>query len=227
MITRVVGRLLASALLVLVTSGCAYTVNGTPVAGPKPAVPTTECEYTDARSEPEQKPVARPDGAKVPLKGEVVIEVDTPLGDLEFTLDAAAAPCSVHSFRHLVEQRFYHGNSCHRLVTEGIWIVQCGDPTTSGVGGPGYRYDDPTARVAEHKRGMIGMANRATKGTNGSQFFILYKDSDFPPDYPMFGKVTKGLDILEDVSKGGVIPGYSKTDGKPVKELKFKTVREK
>ncbi|CCH29820.1 hypothetical protein BN6_25060 [Saccharothrix espanaensis DSM 44229] len=214
-------------MFLLLGSGCAYTIQGTPVAGPLPEVPTVECTYVDTSEEANNKAVEPPSGKDVPSGGEVVMRLDTALGDLEFTLDAASAPCSVHSFRHLVEKRLYDGNACHRLVTEGIWIVQCGDPTTSGLGGPGYRYDDPEARTGGYERGVIGMANRATAGTNGSQFFIVYKDSEFPPDYPIIGKVTKGLDIIDQVATAGVTPVTSKTDGKPVKQLKFKKVQER
>ncbi|MEU4804814.1 peptidylprolyl isomerase [Actinosynnema sp. NPDC023587] len=219
--------LLAGAVLVLLTSGCAYTVHGTPVAGPLPPVPTVGCTYVDTSGEPNTKAVEPPPGAEVPSAGRVVLRLDTALGELEFTLEAAFAPCSVHSFRHLAEQRLYDGNSCHRLVTSGIWIVQCGDPTPSGVGGPGYRYDDPGARTGGYGRGVIGMANRATAGTNGSQFFIVYKDSEFPPDYPVIGEVSRGMDVIDRVAAGGVVPVAGESDGKPVTELKFTEVVEK
>ncbi|MEV0676222.1 peptidylprolyl isomerase [Actinosynnema sp. NPDC050436] len=214
-----VRRLLVSALLVLLTGGCTASVQGRPVAGPLPEVPTTECAYTSG--EDGDKVVARPSGSAVPAGGQVVVRLGSALGDLELTLEAAYAPCSVHSFRHLVDQRFYRGSSCHRLVTDGIWIIQCGDPTTSGVGGPGYRFDDPDARTGGYKRGVVGMANKGTPGTNGSQFFIVYKDSDFPAYFPVIGKVTKGLDVVDRVAAGGITPTNSATDGTPLKELRF------
>ncbi|WP_433271804.1 peptidylprolyl isomerase [Actinosynnema sp. CS-041913] len=219
-------RLLLSAVLVLLTTGCAYTVQGTPVAGPLPPVPTVKCDYKSVTTDADTKAVALPDGDQVPVEGEVVFTLETSGGDIEFTFDAASAPCSVHSFRHLVDERYYNGNSCHRMTTQGIWIVQCGDPVGSGQGGPTYKYDDPDAKTGGYKRGVIGIANRGTPGTNGSQFFIVYKDSEFPPDYPVLGEVTRGMDVIDKVATGGVVPGYSENDGKPIRELKFTTVKE-
>lgn len=213
--------------MVLLTTGCAYTVQGTPVAGPLPEVPMTKCDYKSVAGDGDTKQVDLPDGDRVPAEGEVVFSVDTSQGDIEFTMDAASAPCSVHSFKHLVQERFYHGNKCHRMVTAGIWIIQCGDPTGLGQGGPSYKYDDPDAKTGGYERGVIGMANRSTPGTNGSQFFIVYKDSEFPSHYPVLGKVTRGMDVLDKVAAGGVVAVQSETDGKPVKELKLTTITEK
>ncbi|RKT53939.1 peptidylprolyl isomerase [Saccharothrix australiensis] len=222
-------RLLSTAVVVLLTSGCAQPVPGRPVAGPLPPVPTTHCEYTRDPEATTTTRVTAPSDDGVPAEGRTALTVKTTRGDLELTLDAASAPCSVHNFRHLVEQRFYEGHSCHRLVTEGIWLIQCGDPTGTGVGGPGYKYDDPEAAEADYTRGVIGMANRGTPGTNGSQFFIVYRDSAFPPNFPVIGEVTRGLDVIDKVAAEGVRPesGLGPTDGLPRLDLKFTKVEEK
>jgi len=227
-------RLLSTAVLLLLTTGCAYTVQGRPVAGPLPPVPTTQCQYPRDPDSATSTRVQPPGEYEVPLKGTSVFTLATGEGDIELTLDAASAPCAVHNFRHLVGKRFYDGTKCHRLVTEGIRIIQCGDPTGTGSGGPGYRYDDPKAKTGGYARGVVGMANRGTPGTNGSQFFIVYEDSEFPPHYPVIGRVTRGLDVVEEVAALGVQPTYTEdrktvqqTDGPPVVDFKFTTVREK
>jgi peptidyl-prolyl cis-trans isomerase B (cyclophilin B) len=104
-------------------------------------------------------------------------------------LDRAAAPCTVNSFESLVQQKFYDKTRCHRLVDSGIFVLQCGDPTGSGSGGPGYTFADETDGTEKYTGGTIAMANGGPN-TNGSQFFFVYEDSStLPPNYTIFGRM--------------------------------------
>jgi peptidyl-prolyl cis-trans isomerase B (cyclophilin B) len=142
-------------------------------------------------------------------------------------LDAESAPCSVHSFRHLIKERFYPSTSCHRLAVEGIWMIQCGDPLGTGMGGPGYTYDDPTARTGDYTRGVVAMANAGTPGTNGSQFFIVCQDSPLiGPDFPVIGRVTRGIEVIDQVAGAGLAEGTDipQGGGRPATSLEFLVV---
>ena len=135
----------------------------------------------------------------------------TSRGNVTLDLSTAKAPCTVNSFRALEAAGFFDKTPCHRLTTQGIYVLQCGDPTGSGSGGPGYAFADENLRGATYPRGTVAMANSGA-GTNGSQFFLVYKDSQLPPKYTPFGKITKGLDVLDKVAAGGSTPAG---DGKP------------
>ncbi|NUT93305.1 MAG: peptidylprolyl isomerase [Saccharothrix sp.] len=220
-------RVLLLLVPLVLTAGCTTAVPGRPVAGPLPEVPTVACDY-DKPAEGPAKDVDPPSG-RAETEGTVVIAVETSQGALEFSFDAASAPCSVHNFRHLVAEKFFEGTSCHRLTTAGLWVLQCGDGTDTGRGTPGYEFDDPDAKTGGYDRGVIAMANRQEAGTNGSQFFIVHKDSSFDPDFPVLGRVSKGMDVIDKVAAGGVVPGtgFSETDGRPVLPLKFVSLKEK
>lgn len=144
---------------------------------------------------------------------------------LKVTLHGKQAPQAVANFLSLSAAGFFSGNSCHRLVTSGIYVLQCGDPTGSGTGGPGYSFGPlenvPVAESGKsplYKKGYLAMARTPNSPTTqGSQFFIVYKDSNIPSDkaggYTVFGEITSGLDQIDSVFTGGVAGGGS--DGKP------------
>jgi peptidyl-prolyl cis-trans isomerase B (cyclophilin B) len=145
---------------------------------------------------------------------------------LDISLNGAKAPQAVANFVDLAATGFYAGVSCHRLTTAGIFVLQCGDPNGDGSGGPGYTFGPlenvpkSTVTVAGTKEGVypagtIAMARGTATDSQGSQFFIVYKDSDLPaPGYTVFGKVTGGLSALESaVTSKGTADGS--TDGKP------------
>uniref|UniRef100_UPI0031D6EAC4 peptidylprolyl isomerase n=1 Tax=Saccharothrix mutabilis TaxID=33921 RepID=UPI0031D6EAC4 len=224
MARRLVVRVVLSVAVSGLLAGCTAAVPGRPVAGPLPVVPTVTCDYSLPADGPKKD--VDPPSAKAESEGTVVVEVKTSQGDLEFEFDAASAPCSVHNFRHLVEEKFFEGTACHRLTVDGLWVLQCGDATETGQGGPGYHFDDPDAKTGGYDRGVIAMANRQQAGTNGSQFFIVHKDSSFDPDFPVLGRVVEGMDVIDKVAAGGVVPGtgFSETDGRPVLPLKFVTL---
>jgi peptidyl-prolyl cis-trans isomerase B (cyclophilin B) len=140
--------------------------------------------------------------------------------NLELELDGVNAPQAVANFLALSEKGFYEGVSCHRLVTDGIFVLQCGDPSGNGSGGPGYNFGPIENAPADdtYVTGSLAMARVGGDGSSmGSQFFIVYQDSRIPSDaaggYTIFGKITSGLDQLEPVISAGVEGGAS--DGPP------------
>ena len=110
-------------------------------------------------------------------------------GTVRVVLDRVSAPCTVNSFVSLARQKFYDNTRCHRLVDSRIFILQCGDPTGSGTGGPGYTYADETDGTERYTGGVVAMANGGPN-TNGSQFFLVYEDSSqLDPNYTVFGRM--------------------------------------
>jgi peptidyl-prolyl cis-trans isomerase B (cyclophilin B) len=207
-------------------------VTGTAAAAADPAAPpkTTHgaCRYTETPDEPAARPVPLPpDPRHTPDRGRVEVVLRTNLGLLPVTLDRAKAPCTVQSFLHLVRHRFYDVTVCHRLTAyPTLKVLQCGDPTGTGEGGPGYRYkdelptdlqpapNDPTGVRRIYPRATVAMAN-AGPDTNGSQFFLVYADSVLRPNYTIFGTVDRpGLRTLDRIAAGGVQP--TATDPHPL-----------
>ncbi len=146
------------------------------------------CEYT-ASGEP-SKPVQPPKTTGVANAGQPVFSVATNEGEVKLTLDRAKAPCTVNSFESLALQGFFNGTSCPRLVDSGIYVLQCGDPTGSGNGSPGYEFADETDGTESYTSGVVAMANGGPN-TNGSQFFLVFNDSTgldaLPQKYTIFG----------------------------------------
>jgi peptidyl-prolyl cis-trans isomerase B (cyclophilin B) len=126
----------------------------------------------------------------------------------------AAAPCTTFSFRFLAEHQYFDRTHCHRLTTKGIFVLQCGDPTGTGSGGPGYSFDDENLTGATYPAGTVAMAN-AGPNTNGSQFFFVWKDTTLPPDYTPFGRVTSGMDVLLKIAAAGEDDQNGPGDGFP------------
>jgi peptidyl-prolyl cis-trans isomerase B (cyclophilin B) len=144
----------------------------------------------------------------------------TNCGTIVATLDGKHAPHTVNSFSFLAGKGFFDNTICHRLTTSGIFVLQCGDPTGTGSGGPGYTIPDENLggdprKVVSYPAGTIAMAN-AGPNTGGSQFFLVYKDTRLPDAYPQFGTITKGLDILRHIAAAGSNPPG---DGSPVQPV--------
>ena len=155
------------------------------------------------------------------------VQLATNRGNVRIALDADKAPCTSNSFRHLVEAHYYDATSCHRLTTSNIFVLQCGDPTGTGSGGPGYQFGEenlPTDQANNYPAGTVAMAN-AGKGTNGSQFFLVYKDTTLPPNYSVFGHIMTGLDVVRKVAKAGSDNANGQGDGHPKKSVTIKTAR--
>ncbi|WP_062215549.1 peptidylprolyl isomerase [Streptomyces sp. NBRC 109706] len=143
----------------------------------------------------------------IDTEGEQLMRLATTCGDIELTLDPAAAPHTVNSFAFLAGEGYFDHTPCHRLVTEGIYVLQCGDPTGTGQGGPGYslpdeNLDDPAVADGVYPAGTVAMANSGPD-TGGSQFFVVYQDSELPANYTPFGTVTGGLDVIGMIAETG------------------------
>ena len=163
---------------------------------------TVTCEYEAAG--PPARPVDPPSGRDVPASGTVTFTLNMTEGQVALALDRAVAPCTVNSFAALVQQGFYNDTSCHRLVDRGIFVLQCGDPTGTGTGGPGYRYADELAGNETYPAGTVAMAN-AGPDTNGSQFFLVWADTQLSPDYTVFGKMDEAsLAVVAAIAAKGV-----------------------
>jgi peptidyl-prolyl cis-trans isomerase B (cyclophilin B) len=178
------------------------------------------CTYKADASGSEVTPP--PDHATV--SGDVDVTIATNAGDVGATLDADATPCTVNSFVSLAEQGYFDGTTCHRLTTSasGISVLQCGDPTGTGMGGPGYSFDDELSGKETYGPGTLAMAN-AGPNTNGSQFFIVYGNSPLPAAYTVFGKVdADGLKVVKDIAAKGTNTGGP--DGAPKDEVDITSV---
>jgi peptidyl-prolyl cis-trans isomerase B (cyclophilin B) len=209
---------------------------------PPPKTTHGPCQYTGTPDEPAARPVPLPpDPRHTPSRGMVDVAVPTSQGALPLRLDRAAAPCTVQSFLHLAQHRFYDRTVCHRLTSyPTLKVLQCGDPSATGEGGPGYKYKDelpvdlppsptdPTGARKVYARGLLAMAN-AGPDTNGSQFFVVYGDSALRPNYTVFGTVgAEGLKTLDKVAAGGIVPTAedpAPVDGTPVLRTELLRVR--
>jgi peptidyl-prolyl cis-trans isomerase B (cyclophilin B) len=178
------------------------------------------CSYPESSSGAAKEVDAPPTESAV--AGEVTVTLATGVGDLAATLDAGATPCTVNSFVSLAEQGYFDGTQCHRLTTEGIYVLQCGDPSATGMGGPGYSFEDELTGSETYGAGTLAMAN-AGPDTNGSQFFIVYGDSMLDPNYTVFGQVDEAsLKLVEDVAAKGTDTGAS--DGAPKQPVEIESV---
>jgi len=152
------------------------------------------------------RPVEPPSEADLVTEGVRAATIATDQGDLTLELLAGDAPCSVASFASLARQGFYADTPCHRLVTEGIFVLQCGDPSGTGRGGPGYQLDEENLEGATYPRGTVAMAKTAAPGSTGSQFFLVFQDTPLPAEYTPFARITGGLEILDAVAAAGAAP---------------------
>jgi peptidyl-prolyl cis-trans isomerase B (cyclophilin B) len=208
---------------------------GLPDFDPPPNV-GANCAYPST-TEPASKPNKAPRSGRVPTDpAQVSASMTTNRGDIGIQLDNRKAPCTVNSFASLAQQGFFDGTTCHRLTTAPqLGVLQCGDPSGTGTGGPGYRFgneyptnqyrlSDPALKTpVMYPRGTLAMANKGS-GTNGSQFFLVYADSMMPPTYTAFGTIdATGLATLDRVAAAGV--DGAGDDGKPAMDVTIDSVR--
>jgi peptidyl-prolyl cis-trans isomerase B (cyclophilin B) len=159
------------------------------------------------------------------VAGAVTATVKTTIGDMTFTLDADKAPCTVNSFVSLAQQNYFNGTHCHRMTTQGIFVLQCGDPTASGTGGPGYTIPDELDGSEAYPAGTLAMAKTSAPNSGGSQFFIVYADTQLPPDYTVFGTVDDAtVAAIADVASQGTDESNGPGDGAPKQEVEIETV---
>jgi peptidyl-prolyl cis-trans isomerase B (cyclophilin B) len=211
--------------------------SGTPPLPPfKPAGDLgANCQYPPSAEQP-SKPATLPRQGKVPTDpAQVSFSMVTNQGHIGLLLANNESPCTVNSFASLAQQKFFDGTQCHRLTTSpASSVLQCGDPSGDGTGGPGYKFaneyptdqykpNDPAAHEPViYPRGTLAMAN-AGPNTNGSQFFMVYKDTLLKPEYTVFGKIQQdGLATLDKIAKGGVVGGGQ--DGQPAIEVTITSV---
>ena len=198
-----------------------------PAAAPKraTALPAdVTCTYKKGAEAAAKKVNPPPDGT-TKASGTAKVSLNTSVGDLQLTLDSSLAPCTVKNFLSLVGQKYYDKTKCHRLtVGEGLQVLQCGDPTGSGSGGPGYSFADEVYPTLKYGRGILAMANSGPN-TNGSQFFIVYGDaSGLGPDYTAFGTIDEpSLKLVDKVAEAGVVPEGGPADGAPVTPVNIET----
>ncbi|WP_033215489.1 peptidylprolyl isomerase [Kitasatospora phosalacinea] len=148
----------------------------------------------------------------------------TSQGAITFRALTDKAPCTTYSFRFLAERDYFDRTHCHRLTTQRLYVLQCGDPTGTGSGGPGYSFPDENLEGATYPAGTVAMAN-AGPNTNGSQFFIVWKDTKLSPAYTPFGRVTSGLDVLEKIAAGGEDDQNGPGDGFPTLPVDIRDVK--
>jgi cyclophilin family peptidyl-prolyl cis-trans isomerase len=158
---------------------------------------STPCPAADGSSEKRQE-FDGPPPMCIDASKRYTAEIDTSLGSITVALDPIAAPATVNNFVFLARYHYYDGVIFHRII-QGF-MCQGGDPTGTGRGGPGYRFADELPQPGRYEVGSIAMAN-AGPNTNGSQFFIVSGPSGvrLPPQYSLFGKVVKGLDVLAEM----------------------------
>jgi peptidyl-prolyl cis-trans isomerase B (cyclophilin B) len=173
------------------------------------------CSYPRSSEGKVARDVGRPPDRAVDLPSRMTIRTNR--GDVTVDLRVRETPCTVNSLAFLARAGYFDGIACHRLTTQGIFVVQCGDPTGTGVGSPGYTFPDEALEGVTYPAGTVAMAN-AGPDTNGSQFFLVYDDTQLDANYTVFGRITDGIDVLKAVAAGGAEPA---ADGKPKLRLEI------
>ncbi|MBO8194900.1 peptidylprolyl isomerase [Streptomyces oryzae] len=221
---------IALGLVIVLAAGGAYAASGglngdkkkddAEKAADQPSAPPTSkapdpCEKP-AKGKPTGKQWKKEPAMKVDKSASYTMQLSTSCGEIDFTMDAAKAPHTVNSFNFLAGEKFFDHTPCHRMTQQpGLNVLQCGDPTGSGSGGPGYELPDENLKGAKYPAGTVAMANSGPD-TAGSQFFLVYKDSKLPPKYTPFGKVSaSGMKVLKKITKAGLTPMQAPGDGRP------------
>jgi peptidyl-prolyl cis-trans isomerase B (cyclophilin B) len=230
--------LIVSLLLVFLPGGspkkAAAKASKSPSASPTAtatavAEPAHHCDYTAAT--PAAKKVSLP-AATPDFTSSYQATINTNLGKITFNLLNSKATCTVNSFVHLAQAGYFDKTQCHRVVNSGIYVLQCGDPYATadaklscsatskiGTGTPGYDFASENLTGAKYPTGTVAMANEGTPTSNGSQFFIVYKDStsglngSTGPSYTPFATVSSGLGIVQNVAKDGYSCQYAQAGG--------------
>jgi peptidyl-prolyl cis-trans isomerase B (cyclophilin B) len=219
-------RISVVVVLIVVLVAAFVVLNNTLLGEDTTSAASSSASTSDAGTLPGCDPAPPPPGTQAQLdvpstkgaKGKTfTATLTTNCGDITVELYGDKAPQTVASFRQLARTDYWRNSPCHRLTTSGIHVLQCGDPTGTGQGNPGYGYgienapDDGT-----YPRGTLAMARTNDPDSNGGQFFVVYEDSQLPTEgggYSIFGKVTGGMDIVDRIAAAGVAGGG--TDGAP------------
>jgi peptidyl-prolyl cis-trans isomerase B (cyclophilin B) len=209
--------------LLAFAASCGSADSSTPKSSGK-----AECTYTSDGREAAKK-VELPPGTPETKKPKTVL-ITTNRGIIKASLSADTAPCTVNSFLSLAEQGYFDDTKCHRLHVQDYFVLQCGDPTGTGQGGPGYQFDDELSGQETYTAGTLAMANGGPN-TNGSQFFIVYADSGFPPSYTVFGHLNAaGVKLVQGIAKKGIgvpsnNPQLGAGDGTPKNPVVIESVK--
>ena len=161
---------------------------------------------------------------KLPRKLARTFTFETNCGNIVITTVGAKAPITITQLSTLAKRGYFDNSLCHRLTTQGLYVLQCGDPTATGSGGPNFTYGDenlPTATLNNYPAGTVAMANSGP-GTNGSQFFLVFADTTLGANYTIWGTITQGLDIVKAIAKAGVKGGGA--DGPPKQTIAINRV---
>ena len=173
-------------------------------------------QTTPQEPTPEAAPAVELPNAGITESNKASITFTTNQGEIVIETNPSLAPLTVNAIAALAQKNYFDNTICHRLTTEGIFVLQCGDPTGTGTGGPGFNIPDenlPQPTENNYPAGTVAMAN-AGPGTSGSQFFLVYQDTTLGPDYTIWGSITSGLDILQTIASAGVVDGGA--DGAPL-----------
>lgn len=173
-------------------------------------------QTTPQEPTPEAAPAVELPNAGIIESNKASITFTTNQGEIVIETTPSLAPLTVNAIAALAQKNYFDNTICHRLTTEGIFVLQCGDPTGTGTGGPGFNIPDenlPQPTENNYPAGTVAMAN-AGPGTSGSQFFLVYQDTTLGPDYTIWGSITSGLDILQTIASAGVVDGGA--DGAPL-----------
>ncbi|MCK9924369.1 peptidylprolyl isomerase [Frankia sp. AgPm24] len=229
----------ASSIAAILLTGKDHDDNATATANPATtpsaaaAAPTSkvgDCVYTSNGETPARNATLPKAAAKVDTSPATMV-INTSAGTMTATLDADKAPCTVHALLTLADTKYFDDTACHRETagTEaGIFVLQCGDPTGTGAGSPGYGYANENTEGVTYDRGVLAMAHSSQPDSNGSQFFINYATpttqgaAALAGGYTVFGRITQGLDVLDKLTKPGVEGGGS--DGAPASKAKITSI---
>ncbi len=210
--------------------GTAAPTSTTASSTPAPS----KCSYQPKDPTADDKDAGLPTGSES-TAGSVTLRTNQ--GEIKISLSGTAAPCTVRSFVHLVEKQYFDGTKCHRLtLANGLKVLQCGDPTATGRGGPGYTIPDenPTdlkpgppgpdgSPTAIYPRGIVAMARTGAPHSGGSQFFLVHGNSTLKASYATFGTVDEaGLAVLDKIAAGGVVARAGPEDGTPKLDVTIK-----
>lgn len=214
------------ACLALVATGCGdkgtsdSKASKDTTATASPSTASGACQYLDS-GQPPAKKVQKPPATPV-AAGPVNVTIKTNFGDMTATLDGKTAPCAVNSFLSLSKQGYYDKTNCHRITSDkrGFHVLQCGDPTGTGRGDPGYRYAEELTGAENYKVGSLALANTGQPSSSGAQFFINYDKTRLPPSYTQFGQLTPaGLKVAQKAAKAGVKGKPDGYDGPPATKV--------
>jgi peptidyl-prolyl cis-trans isomerase B (cyclophilin B) len=192
------------------------TASATPSPSSTAALVDGKCVYTPSGTAARKVslPPAKPD-----TRATYVATMATNRGNIVIDLLNSQAPCTVNSFVSLSSQGFYNKTPCPRLSSSsGLYILQCGDPTGTTSGGPGYEFASENLTGATYPAGTLAMANSGTPDSNGSQFFLVFQNTSISPLYTPFGRIVSGLNILQNVGKRGFGPPLNSAGGGAPKE---------